>query len=48
MFLLIGTFDSFHTLVELFTGQTERLTVLAVAEHEKIQEFIKMVLQLPG
>ena len=48
VFLLIGSFDCFHALVELFAGEAERLTVFAIAEHEKIQELIKMVLQLPG
>ena len=46
--MLIGSFDCFHAVIKLLTGQTEGLAVLAVAEHKKIQEFIKMVLQLPG
>lgn len=37
-----------YVLGKLFAGKTERLTVFAIAKHEKIQEFIKMVLQLPG
>ena len=48
MFLFISPLDCFHALVKLFAGKTERLTVFAIAEHEKIQKFIKMVLQLPG
>nr|DAX02957.1 MAG TPA: hypothetical protein [Inoviridae sp.] len=47
MFLFISPLDNFHTLVKFFTGKTEGLAVFAIAEHEKIQEFIKMVLQLP-
>lgn len=46
--MFIGSLNCFHALVKLFAGKTERLTVFAIAEHEKIQEFIKMVLQLPG
>ena len=48
VFLFISPLDCFHALVKLFAGKTERFTVFAIAEHEKIQEFIKMVLQLPG
>lgn len=46
--MFISPLDSFHALVKLFAGKTERLAVFAIAEHEKIQKFIKMVLQLPG